>query len=107
MVGGASPAFWAASRAAAAIDSSATASMRASIAAPSRWTASVPKQVPRASALASRARASVSTRSKGAGIRSLRSSPLALTVFSSNAQRQGALLPAARANPVMLITAIA
>src|SRR5271166_6821775 len=67
---------------------------------------SVPKQVPRESALASRARASGSTRSKGAGILSLRSRPLALTLLSSKAQRHGPLAPAARANPVMLLTAI-
>src|SRR5208283_2003905 len=39
---------------------------------------------PRASALASRARASPSARSKGAGMRNLMSRPLALTLLSSN-----------------------
>src|ERR1700677_2303774 len=39
-------------------------------------------------------------------MRSLRSRPLALTLLSSKAQRQGPLLPAARANPVMLLTDI-
>src|SRR6202789_4342899 len=39
-------------------------------------------------------------------MRSLRSRPLALTLLSSNAQRRGPLLPAARANPVMLLTDI-
>ena len=107
MVGGASPALTAAARAATAIDSSAAKSMRAAAVAPSRCADNVAKQVPRASALASRARASPSARSKGAGMRRRMSRPLALTVLSSNVQRHVPLLPAARANPVMLLTAIA
>src|SRR5271165_2321935 len=80
--------------------------MRAALAAPPRWAVSAAKQVPRASALARRARASASTRSNGGGIRRRRSRPLALTLLISNAQRQAPLAPAARAKPVMLITAI-
>ena len=80
--------------------------MRGAVALPSRWALSVAKHVPRASALPSRARASASTRSNGGGIRSRRSSPLALTLFSSNVQRQAPLAPAARAKPVMLFAAI-
>ena len=56
------------------------------------------------SALASRVRASPSARSKGAGMRKRISRPLALTVLSSNVQRHVPPLPAARANPVMLLT---
>ena len=67
MVGGESPAFSAAARAAAASDASVASSMRATLAAPSRWAERVAKHVPRASALPRRARASASTRSKGGG----------------------------------------
>ena len=107
MVGGARPVRSAAARATAAIASSAAWSIRASLAAPSRCAVKVAKQAPRASALASRARASTSARSNGAGIRSLRSRPLALTLLISNPQRHPPPLPAARAKPVMLFTAIA
>ncbi len=85
---------------------SAASSMRGALALPSRWAVRVAKHVPRASALPSRARASASTRSNGGGIRSLRSRPLALTLLTSNAQRQAPLAPAARAKPVMLFAAI-
>ena len=105
IVGGANPAASAAARAAAAIEPSAASSMRAAAMA-ARWTVRVAEQVPRASAFASLARASGSTRSNGGGILSRRSSPLALTLLSSKAQRHGPLAPAARAKPVMLITAI-
>ena len=67
----------------------------------------VAKQVPRASALASRARASLSMRSKPGGRRSLRSSPLALTHLISTVQRQGPSAPAAREKPVMLVSDMA
>ncbi len=40
-------------------------------------------------------------------MRSLMSRPLALTLFTSNVQRHVPPLPAARAKPVMLLTAIA
>src|SRR5271166_3191363 len=80
--------------------------MRAALEAPSRWAVRVAKQVPRASAFASRARASASTRSNGEGILRRRSSPLALTLLTSKAQRQAPLDPAARPKPVMLFTAI-
>jgi hypothetical protein len=106
MVGGASPAASAAARTAAAIEASAASLMRAALEAPSRWAVRVANQVPRASAFASRTRASASTRSNGGGILRRRSSPLALTVLTSNAQRQAPLDPAARAKPVMLFTAI-
>src|SRR5271165_4709060 len=68
--------------------------------------ARVAKQVPRASAFASRARASASTRSKGGGIRKRKSRPLALTLLISKTQRHWPLDPPARAKPVMLLTAI-
>ena len=106
MVGGASPAFSAAARAAAASAASAASSMRGALALPSRWAESVAKHVPRASALPSRWRASASTRSNGGAILRRTSSPLALTVLSSNAQRQAPFAPAARAKPVMLLTAM-
>ena len=80
--------------------------MRTALVAPSRCAVSVAKQVPRASAFPSRARASASTRSNGGGILRRTSSPLALTLLTSNAQRQPPLDPAARAKPVMLFTAI-
>src|ERR1700733_9131131 len=80
--------------------------MRAAVVAPSRCADRLAKQVPRANALASRARASPSARSKGAGMRKRMSRPFALTVLSSNVQRHVPPLPAARAKPVMLLTDI-
>ena len=105
IVGAASPALTAAARAATAIDSSAARSIRTAAVAPSRCEDRVAKQVPRASALASRVRASPSARSKGAAMRKRMSRPLALTVLSSNVQRHVPPLPAARANPVIDETA--
>src|SRR5215203_5451945 len=75
-------------------------------ATPSRLTFSVPYTVPRARTALARLRAGISTASQPGGTRSRRSSPLALTDFSSHDQTYVPHTPWLRAKPVMLESAI-